>query len=243
MVTAPTTPWRLALAEEGFFLRPAVLSGPQIDAILGSLESVFAADSSGSTLRGEDGSVYGARNLLQLWPGVVEAWQIPPLPDIVADVLGRHFGLVRVLYFDKPPTQSWALPWHQDLTIAVKNNRLPSQQFGKPTCKIGVPHVEAPRWLLEQMVTVRLHLDDMTDENGPLKLLPGSHRGTGVDQPVTILGRRGDGLLMRPLVSHCSNKSFPGTTRRRRILHYEFAGVAELPDGYEWHDFVRAASG
>ena len=84
----------------------------------------------------------------------------------------------------------------------------------------------------------------MTDENGPLKVMPGSHHSGKTPSssgraPVTILGRRGDVLLMRPLLSHCSNKSAPGTKQRRRILHYEFSGTSELPDGYAWHDYVR----
>ena len=81
-----------------------------------------------------------------------------------------------MLYFDKPPGESWALPWHKDLAIAVRDNRLPSDHFARPTTKYGVPHVEAPAWLLERMLTARLHLDEVTDENGPLRVLPGSHR-------------------------------------------------------------------
>jgi hypothetical protein len=151
------------------------------------------------------------------------------------------------LYFDKPPEQSWALPWHKDMTIAVRNNRLPSEHFSKPTLKVGVPHVEAPQWLLENMLTLRLHLDDVTESNGPLKVLPGSHQsgkaaGSGKRIPVTILGGRGDVLAMRPLLSHCSNKSLPGTTLHRRILHYEFSGIPQLPDGYLWHDFVSGCN-
>jgi len=48
---------------------------------------------------------------------------------------------------------------------------------------------------------------------------------------------------MRPLVAHCSGPSFPNTNRHRRILHLEFAGVRELPDGYAWHDFFPAGEG
>src|SRR5262249_46939672 len=160
----------------------------RVDAILDELMSAFAGDADGSTLRAADGSIYGARNLLRLWPAVVDAWKQAPLPTLLQDMLGPRFGLVRVLYFDKPPEQSWALPWQKDRTIAGGNNRLPSPQFSKPTMKVGVPHVEAPRWLLQQMLTLRLHLDDMTDENGPLRVVPGSHRGDESRPPVTILG-------------------------------------------------------
>jgi ectoine hydroxylase-related dioxygenase (phytanoyl-CoA dioxygenase family) len=134
------------------------------------------------------------------------------------------------------------LPWHKDLAIAVEDNRLPSDQFRRPTTKYGVPHVEAPKWLLEQMVTARLHLDDVTTENGPLRVIPGSHRGdkdlSSSGNAFDVLCQRGDVLLMRPLLSHCSGHAIQGTTRHRRILHLEFSSVRELPDGFRWHTFV-----
>jgi hypothetical protein len=77
-------------------------------------------------------------------------------------------------------------------------------------------------------------------------VLPGSHRG-GKDagasgNEVRILCGRGDVLLMRPLLSHCSGHSAAGTTRHRRVLHLEFSGVRDLPDGYAWHTFTPSNS-
>jgi ectoine hydroxylase-related dioxygenase (phytanoyl-CoA dioxygenase family) len=160
------------------------------------------------------------------------------------ELLGSEFGLVRVLYFDKPPGETWALPWHKDLTIAVRDNTLASARFSKPTRKAGVPHVEAPREVLDAMVTARIHLDEVTEENGPLKVLPGSHRDgkrlrLGEVAPETILANRGDVLLMRPLLVHSSGRSHPSSQRHRRILHLEFAAARTLPDGFAWHDYRR----
>ncbi len=154
-------------------------------------------------------------------------------------VLGPRFGLVRVLFFDKPPEQTWALPWHRDLTIAVCNNRLPSTCFRKPTCKAGVPHIQAPRAILEAMLTLRVHLDEVTAENGPLRVVPGSHvDGCEQRAPATILAGAGDVLAMRPLLLHSSNRSHPETRRHRRVLHLEFAASPELPGGFAWHEFI-----
>ena len=192
-------------------------------------------------MRSATGAVYGARNILDRWPGVIRVLNQPPLAEALQAALGPGYGLVRVLYFNKPPGESWALPWHKDLAIAVKDNRRPSSHFDRPTTKYGVPHAEAPAWLLDRMLTARLHLDEVTEENGPLRVLPGSHRGgksgTGSGSEVRITCGRGDVLLMRPLVSHCSGHSHALTTRHRRILHLEFSPVRELPDGYEWHSF------
>ena len=227
----------MQLAEDGFFIVPGVLTGQQAEEAVRALEKAFADDRSDSTLR-SGGGVYGARNLLRLWPAVADICKRSNIPGILAESLGERFGLVRALYFDKPPEQSSALPWHQDLAIAVKDNRLSSEHFSRPTNKAGVPHVNAPVWLLEQMLTLRIHLDEATAENGPLQVLPGSHRGNSQSAPLAILAACGDALIMRPLLSHCSNRSQPGTTLHRRVLHYEFAAIEKLPDGYEWHDFL-----
>jgi hypothetical protein len=191
----------------------------------------------------QGGRIYAARNILQLWPTVAEVWRRPPLPEIMGEILGPQFGLVRVLFFDKPPEQSWSLPWHKDMTIAVRNNRLPSRHLDHPTTKSGVPHVEASQAVLDGMLTARIHLDDVTEENGPMQVIPGSHRTgkvSSIDESKaqTILAKKGDVLLIRPLVEHNSVPSCSGTFRHRRILHLEFASSPELPDGYEWHDYV-----
>lgn len=232
------------IERQGFALLPAVFTPTQTEQLLQALTTALhSGPDSSALIQNDAGHLYGARNLLQLWPPVQDIWRQPPLPACLSAILGPGFGLVRVLYFDKPPGRSWALPWHKDLTIAAQDNTLPSKHFGKPTRKAGVPHVEAPLELLQQMLTLRVHLDDITEENGPLRVIPGSHH-TGKTMllddtpPYSIHGQRGDVLLMRPLLVHCSNTSHPDTNRHRRILHLEFAAASELADGYTWHTFL-----
>ena len=148
------------------------------------------------------------------------------------------------MFFDKPPDRTWTLPWHKDTSIAVRVNSIKSTSFSRPTTKAGVPHFIACDDVLKQMLTLRIHLDEVTDENGPLKVLPGSHtsstsEGNGMNSVSTIHSNVGDVLAMRPLISHASGSSHEGTRRHRRILHLEFAANVVLPDGAEWHDFVR----
>jgi Phytanoyl-CoA dioxygenase (PhyH) len=232
------------IEERGYTVLADVFPPAAVAEILQSLTAALdASASAGAALRSAEGAVYGARNVLSLWPAVADVAGQSPLPEALTAVLGPRYGLVRGLYFDKPPGQTWALPWHKDLTVAVRDNRLPSTRFNKPTTKASVPHAEAPQELLEAMLTARIHLDDVTEENGPLKVVPGSHR-TGKElrlgdvAPQSVLVRRGDVLLIRPLVAHCSGRSDPETRRHRRILHLEFAAAPELTDGYEWHDFI-----
>lgn len=232
---------------DGFVVLPGVYNFLEVEAILSALEASFQMPEGTSAIRAQSGNVYAARNVIGLWREAATIWCKQPLADALNSILGPEFGLVRVMYFDKPPEHTWALPWHKDLTIAVRDNRIPSREFSKPTTKGGVPHVEAPLIVLEQMLTARIHLDDVTLENGPLRVIPGSH-GTGKvlclrDEPMQdILVRKGDVLLMRPLLAHSSNRSQPETQRHRRILHLEFASSPELPEGYTWFDYRTADS-
>src|SRR5438445_8059361 len=234
-----TEEWLAKLATDGFVVLPAVFTPKQAEEILFSLERAFQEQAEKVASRSHAGPVYAARNILALWPGAATVWRQAPLPELLGALLGAQFGLVRGLYFDKPPDRTWALPWHKDLTIAVREHRRPSPSFTKPTLKAGVPHVEAPQKVLEGMVAARIHLDAVSPKNGPLKVIPGSHHTgkmlkLGDTPPHSILVNRGDVLLIRPLVAHSSGQSHADTREHRRILHLEFAASAELPDGYRW---------
>lgn len=228
------------LERDGFASAPGLLSESECDALIASLEThLQVAD---PAIRGGEGAIYAARNLMDFWPEATSFWRRPAILEVLQAHLGASGGLVRMLYFDKPPGQSWALPWHKDLTIAVADHRGPWVEYRHPTTKAGVPHLEAPEAVLETMLTLRLHLDAVTNENGPLKVVPGSHRtGKHLDLSgeVAILhAKRGDGLLMRPLLAHASGRSQEGTTQHRRILHLEFASSETLPEGVRWHRFL-----
>jgi hypothetical protein len=235
--------WLHEVERDGFTIVPGVFEEGEIDGLVAELERTLSRQCEATAIRSQADVVYAARNILELWPRAASLWRRQPLTDLLEKILGPRFGLVRGLFFDKPPEQTWALPWHKDLTIAVREHRQPTFSFTKPTRKAGVPHVEAPQELLEAMLTLRIHLDEVTEMNGPMRVLPGSHR-TGkrmsMDESLrqSVLVRKGDVLLIRPLVAHSSAASHPDTRQHRRVLHLEFAGWPELPEGYGWHTFL-----
>jgi len=221
-----------SIEADGWAITPGVYDAGECYDIAERLTAALAS------LRRANGAIYGERNLLDLFPDVMRLWRRPPLLDVLFGVLGPDCGLVRGLFFDKPPEGSWSLPWHRDLTIAVREHR-PSDLFRNPTTKAGVPHVEAPDVVLRQMLTLRIHLDDATPDNGPLQIVPGSHTGRDAPAertPVTILAQAGDVLAMRPLLLHASGESRCPASHRR-VIHLEFAGCETLPDGYRWRQF------
>lgn len=229
------------LQHAGYALLRGVLDAQETESIAARLGAALKTDQP-SVLRSR-GQTYGSRDLLKLLPEVCDIPRRPVLKDFIAATLGPNAGLVRGLYFDKPPDRSWSLAWHKDWTIAVKENDKPSIHFCSPTRKSGIPHVEAPESLLRTMLTLRLHLDPMTPENGPLSVIPGSHNpeNEAPADAVEIHTGAGDVFAMRPLLTHASSFSRAGTALHRRVVHLEFAPSAVLPDGYEWHTFLRVA--
>lgn len=231
----------MTLAADGFLLVPNVFDAATVRSLITACDDALDAHRGDPAILADaTGAVSGARDLFRLWPGAIDLAR--PLRDVLLAELGTGGGVVRGLFFDKPPGHGWALPWHKDYTVAVRAHG-PLGRFRKPTTKAGIPHLEAPTELLTKMLTARVHLDDMTDENGPLRVVPGSHRfdHPADDEPrppVVIRCQAGDVLLMRPLLTHASSHAAAATTMHRRIVHLECAPAGELGDGYEWREFV-----
>jgi hypothetical protein len=231
------------IESDGFALVPGVYPTGECQHLAAELQRTLEQCADDATsLRRANGAIYGARNLIDVFPAAAVLWRRPRLLELLSAALSPACGLVRGLYFDKPPDCNWSLPWHQDLTIAVMDHAFPSALFKNRTMKAGVPHVEAPDEILHRMLTLRIHLDDAAEDNGPLQVLPATHIGRDADAPfrppVTILAAAGDVLAMRPLLSHSSGVSAAGTSRHRRVIHLEFAADPHLPDGYRWRWFV-----
>jgi ectoine hydroxylase-related dioxygenase (phytanoyl-CoA dioxygenase family) len=141
--------------------------------------------------------------------------------------------LVRTILFNKTPDTNWYVTWHQDKTISV------SEKFDHPewknwSLKEGVLHVQPPLAVLENMVTIRIHLDDTTQDNGCLKVISGSHRYGLLSQEkineivaqnpsVYCEACAGDALIMRPHLLHASSKSIEPS--QRRVLHLEYCAL------------------
>ncbi len=184
----------------------------------------------------------GLRNLLQNCPRVAEAASDPRITGLVQSRLEREVFPVRVLFFDKNEAANWSVPWHQDLLIPVAE-RIEAPGFGPWSVKAGVIHVQPPCEVLERMATVRLHLDDCDEDNGALRILPGSHaRGILSDAEVSRWKDKGEVvcsvgkggvLLMRPLVLHASSPA--AQPRHRRVVHIEYAS-GDLPAGLHWFE-------
>jgi len=225
------------LEESGFAIIPDVLPPATVDNLIHAIEIVLGNRT--------DSSEYALRHLHQKVPAVRRLANDFMVRALVNSVLGPDAFVVRSIFFDKTPEANWKVTWHQDLTIAVRE-RIEVPGFAAWSIKDARVHVQPPVSVLERMVTLRLHLDDCGLENGPLQVIPKSHKAgrlTGQqisawrtrEKSIACVGPQEGALLMRPLLLHASS---PATTpMHRRVVHLEFASDP-LPGGLEWEACV-----
>ena len=165
---APMSAIAATVLERGFAIVPRLIDDEAASALEVAVERSTA---SAGTLRRED-AVYGMRDLLRGVPEIRTLAGSPVILDLVESILGPGAFAVRGLWFDKTAGANWGVPWHQDLTIAIKE-RISTAGFGPWTLKAGINHVRPPVDVLTAMVTVRLHIDDCHAGAGAAPSYPG----------------------------------------------------------------------
>ncbi len=214
-------------AEEGFGVYHPVLDGEECASLL-------------TTLTGVPRSRAGSRHLL--WhPAVSALAHDARLADIASAFLGRTPFPYRATLFEKSERSNWLVVWHQDTALPFKS-RFEALGCGPWSVKEGVLYAHAPAFALSRIVALRVHLDDSEHSNGPLRVVPGSHRlGVLTDESIAATVQAspviectvaaGGVLAMRPLLLHSSGKMT--TSSPRRVIHIEYADSPDLGAGLE----------
>ena len=216
------------IARDGWAVTEPIITPGELDRLRAAVAPVAVAG------RG------GARNLLDI-AEVRELAVSAPMRLLAEGVLGQSCFAVRGILFDKTPDANWKVIWHQDLTIPT-TRRADVAGFGPWTEKESVAHVQPPSAVLERMLAIRVHLDPCGSENGPVRVISGSHllgrlSPEAVDEQKTrsatdCLVEQGGVLAFRPLILHASSPS--RVPSHRRVIHLEYAAT-ELPSPLEWH--------
>jgi len=208
-----------AVDDHGFLVLPRLLSSQETQRLIDDLEQ--------SALRR---SKAGVRHTLK-HPSVSALAQEPRLLHIAQEILGGQAFAFRATLFDKSPRSNWLIVWHQDTALPLRERR-ETPGWGPWSVKDGVVYAHAPASALCRVVALRIHLDTSTANNGPLRVLSGTHtQGVLTDdaieqlsqqiEPTDCLVPQGGVLAMRPLLVHASSKlqlEIP-----RRVLHIEYA--------------------
>lgn len=184
-------------------------------------------------------NTHAVRNILAEVPELKSLIFSPHLKHVLKRINPTLF-LTKAIFFDKTPESNWYVTWHQDVVIEVKE-KIETEGFSGWTKKHGVYGVSAPAEILKETITVRIHLDDADENNGALKIVPGSQNKKLSDEEIKLITQNsipvvcqvpaGGIHIMKPLLLHASAKAI--NQKHRRVIHLEF-NTTELPGKLEW---------
>ena len=215
------------MLEDGYFIRENVFSEAECNQILASIQSFHGRRSRGGIRNlmscGDVAALANDARLLRL---VSQYFNFPPIP-------------FKATLFEKTGKANWLVAWHQDTALPVA--RFPENDgWGPASVKEGITFAHAPTSALAKVLALRIHLDASDVNNGPLRVIPGSHtkrlhNGSDIedlldskDEVVCTVGRGGV-VGMSPLILHASSKAL--SEKPRRVLHIEYAESLEIAPG------------
>ena len=154
--------------------------------------------------------------------------------------IGQRLFLTKAIYLDKLTEADSELSWHQHMTINVKA-KIDTDGFFGWKSKDGIYEVCPTDDILKNTIIVRIHFEDSNDQNGALRIFPGSHNKKLSPSEIELISQSSIPLtcevaisgihIMKPLLLHASSEA---TSRKhQRVLHLEF-NTMELPNGLEW---------
>lgn len=105
--------------------------------------------------------------------------------------------------------------------------------------------VHPPTNILEDTITIRIHLDYTTKDNGALKVIPKSqakgvirkgYKYWNIENQDICEIKKGGVMVMKPLLLHASNKT--NNNQRRRVIHLEF-NSSHLAKPLKWYEYEK----
>ncbi len=227
--------YKNSITESGYTIINRIFSDEEIEHISKVIQN---ADTSNETFRKSE-NLFAIRQFLKEIPDAVNLIFNENIKKVIKEIFGDRYFVVKSIYFDKPEKSNWYVAYHQDLTVSV-DQKVELPDFGPWTTKQNQFAVQPPLHILENIFTIRIHLDDTDEHNGALKVVPKSH-AKGIYRPETIdwntekeeicTVEKGGIMIMKPLLLHGSNRTTNG--RKRRVIHIEFSDM-ELPEALNW---------
>jgi hypothetical protein len=221
----------------GFTVIENIYSRDEVEQII---KTINQTDSSRLTFR-KSADIFAIRQFLKEVPETADLIFSDNLKAVIRQLFGDDYFVVKSIYFDKPETSNWFVSYHQDLTISV-DKKMDIENYGPWTVKQNQFAVQPPIDILENIFTIRIHLDDTDENNGGLKVVPKSHL-KNIYRPETIDWTiekeeickvpTGGLMIMKPLILHGSSKTT--NNKKRRVVHIEFSN-RELPKDLEWSE-------
>lgn len=228
------------VSANGFTVIENVFTNEEVELLLSTISDV---NTTKPTFR-KTSELFAIRQFLKEIPATLPIIFNDKLKVIISQIFGEDYFIVKSIYFDKPEQSNWFVAYHQDLTISV-NTKQDIPGFGPWTVKQDQYAVQPPVNILQNNFTIRIHLDDTTEENGALKVIPASHLKE-IYRPDTIDWKiesdvfcnvpKGGIMIMKPLLLHASERTT--NNNKRRVIHIEFSN-ANLPEPLQWSEYMK----
>lgn len=234
------------LETEGFTIIEKVYDENEIEKLIDIIENVTKNETEKSTFR-KSNDLFAIRQFHKEIPESLKYIFNENLIKIIKSNFGEDFFITKSIYFDKPEKSNWFVSYHQDLTISV-DKKIDTENFENWTNKQNQFAVQPPVEVLENIFTIRIHLDKTTKDNGALKVLNKSHKkgiyrteNINIDSEIETICEvdKGGIMIMKPLLFHASSKTI--NNERRRVIHIEFSNI-KLPNQLEWSEKMKFES-
>lgn len=229
---------KVELEQKGFSITPKIYNDNEIVKIIALLKNIES--SSQSIIKTKE--LFAIRQLINVQPKLWKILLNVKLKELINEIGGADYFLTKAIYFDKPKKSNWFVPYHQDLSINV-SERVDSKKYINWTNKRSQIGVQPPIEILENIFTVRIHLDDTDRNNGALKIIPKSHlkgiirTDSGcikVEDEIICKIKKGECMLMKPLTLHASSRT--KNEMQRRVIHLGFSNM-KLKKPIDWKEF------
>tara|TARA_B100000809_G_C15136658_1_gene530909 strand:- start:1077 stop:1826 length:750 start_codon:yes stop_codon:yes gene_type:complete len=215
---------KIELEENGYSVLSDLYSDSEISQILTCIEN--AEQSGNSFLKTK--ALFAIRQLIKNIPDLTGLLFNEKLTVLLSDLSESEYFLTKAIYFDKPSESNWFVAYHQDLSISVdKKSEL--ENYSNWTFKKGQYGVQPPIQILQDTITIRIHLDKTDKNNGALRVIPKSHsngiirtdsKDWNIENEFDCEVEKGGAMLMKPLTLHSSKRTTNG--KKRRVIHLEF---------------------
>lgn len=224
--------------EQGFHVLNDVYNKEEITAISDFINGLNTTN----PIFRKTNDLFAIRQFVKEFPEIKKLLFNESLKEIIESIGGKDYFIIKSIYFDKPEKSNWFVSYHQDLTISV-DKKIEDENFSNWTTKHNQFAVQPSEEILENIFTIRIHLDDTNEKNGALKVLKKTHlksikRIEEIDfekeTEIFCNVKSGGIMLMKPLLFHASNKTT--NEKNRRVIHLEFSNK-ELPKNLHWSEF------
>jgi len=215
------------IIDQGYYIEASVITHSDCDQIARAVDAI-----SPNIKRA------GVRNLMS-YPAFREIANESRLLELASELHGSPMVPFKATLFSKTGKANWLVAWHQDTALPLERFEK-RDGWGALSRKAGVVYAQAPAPTLARILALRIHLDPSTENNGPLRVLSGSHRfgilnseqigaiACETDSVDCLVGKGGV-IAMSPLLLHASSKSI--SDEPRRVLHIEYAETRNLEPG------------